>query len=88
MINEYIESWLKQRIDYELQARGRAKINNEGWRKLKNYHLRNYIKQLDSPFGFLFNLRFKHKSLFKDISCANKLYHVELEKRNERMGLK
>jgi hypothetical protein len=87
LIKEYIESWLKKRIDYELQAKGRAKINNTGWKKLKNYHLRNYIKQLDNPFGFLFQLKYKHRGLFKDISCANRLYYVELDKRNEKMGL-
>lgn len=88
MIDEYIESWLKKRIDYELQAKGRAKINNEGWRKLKSYHLKSYLKEIDNPFGLLFQLKYKYKGLFRDVSCANRLYYVELEKRNEKMGLK
>ncbi len=88
MIDEYLNSWVQRRIDYELQAKGRAKINNEGWRKLKNYHLRSYIKQLDNPFGFLFQLKYRHKHIFKQVSCASRLYYIELEKRNEKMGLK
>lgn len=88
MINEYLESWVKKRIDYELQVRGKAKINNDGWRKLRNYHLMNYARQLQNPFAFLFHLKFKHKNVFKQISCANIVYYLELEKRNEKMGLK
>jgi hypothetical protein len=88
MINEYLDSWIKKRIDYELQVKGRAKINGDGWRKLRNYHLKNYVKQLHNPFAFLFHLKFKHKNIFKHISCANIVYYTELEKRNEKMGLK
>lgn len=88
MINEYLDSWVKKRIDYELQAKGKAKINNDAWKKLRNYHLMNYIKKLQNPFGFLFHLKFKHKNIFRQISCANTIYYVELKKRNEKMGLK
>ena len=88
LINDYLDSWVKKRIDYELQAKGRAKINGEGWKKLRNYHLICYIKQLQNPFAFLFQLKFKHKNIFKEISCANTVYYRELKKRNEKMGLK
>jgi len=64
MINEYLDSWIKKRIDYELQVKGKAKINGDGWRKLRNYHLKSYLKQLQN------------------------VYYSELEKRNEKMGLK
>ncbi len=88
MINEYLDSWIKKRIDYELQVKGKAKINGDGWRKLRNYHLKSYLKQLQNPFAFLFHLKFKHKNIFKQVSCANIVYYSELEKRNEKMGLK
>jgi hypothetical protein len=88
MINEYLDSWIKKRIDYELQVKGKAKLNGDSWRKLRNYHLKSYVKQLQNPFAFLFHLKFKHKNIFKQISCANIVYYSELEKRNERMGLK
>lgn len=88
MINDYLESWIKKRIDYELQVKGKAKINGDGWRKLRNYHLANYVRKLNNPFGFLFQLRYKYKNIFKQISCANTIYYVELKKRNDKMGVK
>ena len=88
MINEYLDSWVKRRIDYELQVKGKAKLNGDGWRKLRNYHLTNYVQKLDNPFAFLFHLKFKHKNIFKQISCANNIYYLELEKRNEKMNVK
>ena len=88
MINEYLDSWVKKRIDYELQVKGKAKINGDGWRKLRNYHLKSYVRQLPNPFAFMFQLKFKHKNIFRQISCANTVYYVELKKRNEKMGLK
>jgi hypothetical protein len=81
-IDDYLNSWVLKRIDYELQVKGKAKINNDGWRKLRNCHLISYLNKLDNPFSFLFHLKYKHKRLFNQISCANKLYYVELEKRH------
>lgn len=88
MINEYLDSWVKKRIDYELQVKGKAKLNGDGWRKLRAYHLMSYVRELQNPFGFLFQLKFKHKNIFRQISCANKVYYIELKKRNDKMGLK
>lgn len=88
MINDYLNSWVRKKIDYELMAKNKAKINNEGWRKLRSYHLISYIKELENPFSFLFHLKFKHKNIFYQVSSANKLYYNELKKRNEKMGLK
>jgi len=83
LIDEYLNSWVQKRIDCELQAKNRAKINNEGWRKLRSYHLKRYIEQIENPFGFMFALRYKYKHIFRQVSSANKLYMVTLEKRNQ-----
>lgn len=82
-IDHYLNSWVMKRIDYELQVKGKAKINNDGWRKLRNHHLVNYLSTLENPFSFLFHLKYKHKRIFHQISCANKLYCIELEKRSK-----
>ena len=87
LVNSYLNSWAVKRIDYELMVKGRAKINNDGWRKLRNYHLRNYLKSLDNPFAFLFLLKFKHKSIFKQVSSASTLYYRELKARNEGFNI-
>jgi hypothetical protein len=87
LINEYLESWVQKRIDYELMAKGRAKLNKDCWRKLRTYHMQNYVKKLDNPFSFLFNLKFKHRELGKHIPCINTLYYKELEKRQAKFAL-
>ena len=72
-----------KRIDYELMVKGKAKINNDGWNKLRGYHFKSYISQLDNPFGFIFHLRYKCKQVYKQVPCANKIYSVILNKRRE-----
>ncbi len=82
-LNEYMDSWVQKRIDYEMMAKGRAKLNAYCWRKLRNYHLQNYVKRLDNPFGFLFTLKYKRKDIAKNLPSLNTLYVQELRKRQE-----
>lgn len=80
-IDTYLTSWAIYRIDCELRIRNRAKINADGWRKLRQFHLEQYINREESPFAFMFALKFKHQRIFKQISSANEIYKVSLQKR-------
>lgn len=80
-INDYLISWAVYRIDCDLKARNRAKINADGWRKLRQFHLEQYVSKVESPFFFMFALKFKHQKVFKQISSANEIYKVSLQKR-------
>lgn len=82
-ISEYLNSWVQKRIDCELQAKGKAKLNNYCWRKLRKYHLQNYLDKIDNPFSLLFDMKYKQK-MQKQIEGLNSLYYKELEKRQEK----
>lgn len=85
-ITHYLDSWIIHRLDCEVLAKGRAKINGTAWKKLRYYHLDRYLQQVEVPFGFIFNLRYKHTNVYKQIPCANKLYVVYLIKRQEEFN--
>lgn len=80
-IHEYLNSWVKRQIDCEIMAKGKAKINNDGWRKLKGYHLETYVNSIDNPFGFLFELKFKNSDIARRLPNINELYRKSLKDR-------
>jgi hypothetical protein len=87
IVEQYLESWVHKRIDYELMAKGRAKLNKDCWRRLRTYHLQSYVKKLDNPFGFLFKLKFRHRELHRQVPSINDLYYRELHRRQEKFNL-
>lgn len=58
-------------------------INNKGWQKLKEYHLEMYLKGTPNPFGFLFNIKMRHRNIYKQIHCMPKFYHKYLKLRQK-----
>lgn len=87
-VKHYLDSWAIYRIDCEIRVKNRAKINNEGWRKLRQYHLEQYVSNLPCSFGFMFALRYKHKNIYKSISCAKSVYDVALRKRHQQFEVR
>ena len=83
-ITHYLDSWVIYHVECTLRARNRAKLNADGWRKLRQFHLEQYVKGLESPFGFLFALKFKHRNIYRQIACANEIYRVTLANRNKQ----
>ena len=66
---ERFEHYIKRKIE------GRCHVNNKGWAKLTEYHLGNYLKELENPFGFLYNVKTFHKSVYRRTPCMVKFYH-------------
>lgn len=87
-VRQYLDSWVQKRIDYELMVKGRAKLNSCCWRKLQNYHFQGYVGKLDNQFSFLFNLRFRYKSLNRQLDSLSNMYSVALRKRQEKFDKK
>jgi hypothetical protein len=52
-----------------------CRINNKGWGKLREYHLENYLKRVQNPYGFLFNIKFNYKYLYNKNQCLSKFFH-------------
>lgn len=82
-ITDYLDSWINYHVECALRTRNRAKLNADGWRKLRQYHLEQYVKSVESPFFFMFALKYKHKNIYRNIACANEVYKVTLKKRAE-----
>lgn len=82
-ITDYLDSWINYHVECALRTRNRAKLNADGWRKLRQYHLEQYVKGVESPFFFVFVLKFKYTKVFNQIPHGNLIYTNTLEKRNK-----
>ena len=75
-IEQYIYSWRAFESMCEAKIKNRCIINTKGWRKLREFHMEEFLKDHPSPFGFMFNLKHKHPKVYRRIYCAPKLYHM------------
>jgi len=84
-IEIYKESWESFRKYCEKKAElADCYINNKGWHKLREFHLENFLKDVSSPYGFLFVVRFRHNYLYKQVKCMPKIYYKYAKKHREQ----
>ena len=57
-IDHYLNSWVNHRINCELQAKNKARLTNNHWKKIRKFHLEKYLLEMDSPFAFMFHLKY------------------------------
>jgi len=80
----YLGDWSKFKAYCEQRAKiANCHINNKGWNKLREFHLSNFLKGLENPYGFLFSIRFTHRKIFKEVKCMSKYYRKYSIKRQE-----
>lgn len=80
--NLYLTDWNSFKEYCEDKAKiADCHINNKGWRKLRDYHLDSYLKNIDNPFAFLFNMRFRYRKIFNRVGCMHKYYSKYMRKR-------
>lgn len=80
----YVENWHEFRKYCEQKAKNSdCHINNKGWNKLKEFHLENYLKNVQSPFGFLFKIKFRYPEIYNSVRCMPKFYykHAKIRQR-------
>jgi hypothetical protein len=82
-IDDYLNSWITYYVDCTLRVKGRAKLNNDAKRKLRQYHFERYIDAHKEAVPFVLTMKFRHPSLYKQIPCFNQIYRVALKKRQE-----
>tara|TARA_R100000951_G_scaffold29349_1_gene25433 strand:+ start:477 stop:812 length:336 start_codon:yes stop_codon:yes gene_type:complete len=58
-------------------------INGKGWQKLREFHLHNYVQSIKNPYGFFFNIRMRHKPLYREVRCMPKYYYKYLKLRQK-----
>lgn len=74
-LNDYLQSWDQFREYCENKVKGICTLSNKNWRKLREWHMDNYLKSLDNPYGFIFKLKWRHPGVYKSIHCLPKFYH-------------
>lgn len=82
----YLHLWSKFKFYCENKAKlSDCHINSKGWQKLKEYHLENFLKESENPYGFLFKVKLRHKSLYRDFHCMPKFYYKYLKLRQKQL---
>lgn len=72
---KYHNSWDQYRVFIKDKIDGICHVNSKGWRKLQDYHLDSYLKTLDNPHAFLFNVKYFHKDIYKSVPPMIKYYN-------------
>jgi hypothetical protein len=86
-ILKYQTSWEEFRKACEIKAKNRCHLNTSAWKRLKEFHIEQYLRDMENPFGFLFVLKFYHNSFFRSIPKSACLYSFYLKKRQEDYGI-
>lgn len=74
-VEEYIDSWKEFETACENKAKGRCILNSKSWRKLREFHMEQWLKAHPAPFGFMFKLKHRHPLIYRSIPCAPRFYH-------------
>ena len=85
MIEEYLKSWNKFRAYCESKAKNKAIINSDGWRKLGDYHLEQYLRNQSNPYLFLFTIKMERRDVFRT-HRMDKWYRYYCRKRFELLN--
>lgn len=81
-VNNYQTQWNGFRLCCEQRAKkANCCINNKGWQRLREFHLENYLKTVENPFGFLYLIKLRHRHIYSQIQCMPRLYSKYLRKR-------
>jgi transcription antitermination factor NusA-like protein len=82
-IKKYIKSWYKFRTYCEDKAKGKCYLNNNAWRKLRQYHLKDFLSNKTNPLFFLRLMRYKYPEIFNEITNIHKIYYKFVRKMDE-----
>jgi hypothetical protein len=85
MIEEYLKSWVKFQAYCETRAKGRALINSDGWKKLADFHLEDYLKKQENPYLFLFTVKMERRDIY-EVHRMDKWYRFYCRKRFELLN--
>ena len=72
---EYTGDWDRYQVTIKKKIDGICHVNSKGWRKLQDYHLDNYLKTMENPHAFLFNVKYFHKKLYKQVPPMARYYY-------------
>jgi len=83
-VTQYKDDWSRFREHCTQRAKDSdCYINGKGWQKLREYHLEHYVSSLPNPYGFLYNIRRRHKPLYREVRCMPRFYYKYLRLRQK-----
>lgn len=74
-LQQYEEDWIKFKLFIEGLAKGRCIITNKNWHKIREIHLSQYLKKMENPFFFLFQIKFFCPKAYRSVKCLPKYYY-------------
>ena len=84
-IDDYLVSWEQFKTYCDKKAKDKCKLTTYSWKRLSEYHLEEFLKTTDSPFGFLFRAKMFRPEVFKQRSEMKKLYYKTMYDRQQRI---
>lgn len=82
----YLDLWSKFKFCCEHRAKiADCYINNKGWQKLREYHLNEFLSDIDNPFGFLFRIKFRYPNIYREVKCMPRYYHKYARLRQQEL---
>ena len=82
-IDEFLASWEQFKQYCDKKAKDRCKLNTYSWKKLSEFHLEEFLKKVESPFGFLFRAKMFRPEVFRQRAEMRKMYYKELYARQQ-----
>jgi hypothetical protein len=84
-IQRYYSSWAHFEKYCERKAKDRCTLNNNSWRKLRDYHFERYLTEVSNPYKFLFMIKTFHFELYRAVPGMRKFYHKHSKKRRQEI---
>lgn len=82
-INTYLQDWESFAKQCEEKVKGICHLNGNCWRKLRAWHLEQYIKNMDNSHGFLYLLETFYSEVARDVFNFGSIYRRTLVERDD-----
>lgn len=74
-MKEYLNSWENFRLRCEEKVKGVCVLSRKNWKRLREFHMEEFLKDQPSSFGFMFKMKWKYPKLYRSIHCAPYYYY-------------
>ena len=74
-MKEYLNSWDNFRVMCEAKVKDVCVLSRKNWKKLREFHMEQFLKSQKSSFSFMFKMKWKYPEIYRTIHCAPYYYH-------------
>jgi len=73
-IDYYEKDWFNFKVYVETKIKNRCDLTSKNWMRLREYHLDDFLKKHNSPYSFLFKVKYFHPREYSGIHCMPIFY--------------